>query len=255
MPTNTEHGSVATVERAFDVVEYLREAETATLAEVTAALDVAKSTAHRHLKTLEQRGYVIREGDSFTLGMRFLDHGYFVRRRDPAYALAREKVEALATQTEERAQFIVEEHDEAIYVHCESGSRAVMADSRLGKRVPIHATAAGLAILSAYDDERVEGIIDRRGLEALTSRTITDRAKLFEALERVRERGYSVNDQGTIEGLRSVGAPVVGPDGEVVGALSVSGPINRIKGERFEEELPELIMGTTNELELNIAYS
>ena len=255
MPTNTEHGSVATVERAFDIVEFLREAETATLAEVTEAVDVAKSTAHRHLRTLEERGYVIREDDAFTLGMRFLDHGYFVRRRDPAYALAREKVESLAAQTDERAQFIVEEHGEAIYVHCESGSRAVMADSRLGKRLPIHATAAGLAILSAYDDERVETILDRRGLPELTPRTITDREELFEELERTRERGYSINDQGTIEGLRSVGAPVLGPEDGVVGALSISGPINRITGERFEEELPELIMGTTNELELNIAYS
>ncbi|MFB6220327.1 MAG: IclR family transcriptional regulator [Halolamina sp.] len=247
-------GAVTTVERAFDVVEYLREVETATLAEVTEALDIAKSTAHRHLQTLEGRGYVIREDDAFTLGMRFLDHGYFVRRRDPAYELAREKVEELAQRTDERAQFIVEEHGEAIYVHCESGNHAVMADSRLGKRVPIHASAAGLAILSGYDDQRVRDIIDRRGLEQRTPETISDVDELFEELERVRSRGYSVNDQGTIEGLRSVGAPIVGPDDEVIGGLSVAGPINRIKGERFEEELPELIMGATNELELNIAY-
>jgi DNA-binding IclR family transcriptional regulator len=254
MSNTADVGPVSTVERAFDVVEYLREVETATLAEVTDELDIAKSTAHRHLTTLEGRGYVVREDDAFTLGMRFLDHGYFVRRRDPAYGLAREKVEELADRTDERAQFIVEEHGEAIYVHCESGNHAVMADSRLGKRIPIHASAAGLAILSAYDNERVENIVDQRGLEQLTPETITDREELFQTLEQVRSRGYSVNDQGTIEGLRSVGAPIVGPDDEVIGGLSVAGPINRMKDEWFEEELPELIMGATNELELNIAY-
>lgn len=254
MSQTTERKPVATVDRAFDIVEYLREVERATLTEVTEELDIAKSTAHRHLRTLENRGYVIREDNAFTLGMRFLDHGYFVRRRDPAYGLAREKVETLAAQTEERAQFIVEEHGEAISVHCESGNNAVMADSRLGRRIPIHASAAGLAILSAYDDDRVHAMVDEHGLEARTPKTISNRAELFETLERIRERGYSVNDQGNIEGLRSVGAPVVGPDDEVLGGLSVAGPINRIKGERFHESLPELIMGASNELELNIAY-
>lgn len=254
MTQRTERNPVSTVERAFDVVEYLRAAETATLTEVTDALGIAKSTAHRHLRTLEHRGYVVRKGEAFTLGMRFLDHGYFVRRRDTAYGLAREKVEALAAQTDERAQFIVEEHGEAISVHCESGTNAVMADSRLGRRVPIHASAAGLAILSAYDDERVEEILDDRGLDRRTQLTISDRDALFETLEQIRSRGYSVNDQGNIEGLRSVGAPILGPDDEVIGGLSVTGPINRIKGERFHEELPELIMGATNELELKIAY-
>lgn len=62
---------------------------------------------------------------------------------------------ALAAQTDERAQFIVEEHGEAISVNCESGNNDVMADSRLGRRNPVHASAAGLAILSAYADERV----------------------------------------------------------------------------------------------------
>ncbi|MEF8802363.1 MAG: helix-turn-helix domain-containing protein [Halolamina sp.] len=71
------------MERAFDVVEYLLEVETATLTEVADTLDIAKSTAHRHLGTLEHRGYVIRRYEAFTLGMRFLDHGYFLRRRAP----------------------------------------------------------------------------------------------------------------------------------------------------------------------------
>jgi DNA-binding IclR family transcriptional regulator len=130
----------------------------------------------------------------------------------------------------------------------------VKADSYPGKRVPVHASAAGLAILSKLSTDRVEAIIARHGLEALTSETITDRDDLFDELDRIRERGYSVNDQGTIEGLRAVGAPVTDADGEVIGGLSISGPINRMRGERFEEEFPSLLLGATNELELNIAY-
>lgn len=67
--------------------------------------------------------------------------------------------------------------------------------------------------------------------------TISDRAELFDTVEQIRSRGYSVNDQGYIEGLRSVGAPIVGPDDAAIGGLSIAGPIDRIKGERAEKRL------------------
>jgi len=85
--------------------------------------------------------------------------------------------------------------------------------------------------------------------------TITDPQTLYAELERVRERGYSVNKQENIEGLHAVSAPVMDTNGHVFGALSVSGPTHRMKGEWFEDELPDLLLGAANELELNITYS
>ena len=84
-------------------------------------------------------------------------------------------------------------------------------------------------------------------------KTITDRQTLYDELQQVEDRGYSVNDQGIVEGLRAIGAPVLGPEG-VIGGLSVSGPINRMRGDRFDDELPTLLLGATNELKLKIAY-
>ena len=251
---NARTNTVSSVEKALDVVELLRASGTARLSTVARELDLSKSTAHRHLKTLEGRGYVVDTEDGYALSLQFLDLGEFTRTRDPAYQLAMEKVDELARRTDERAQFMVEEHGRAVYVYRKTGSHAVKADSYPGKRVPVHASAAGLAILSKLSTDRVEAILARHGLEALTSETITNRDDLFDELDRIRERGYSVNDQGTIEGLRAVGAPVTDADGEVIGGLSISGPINRMRGERFEEEFPSLLLGATNELELNIAY-
>ncbi|SFK89345.1 transcriptional regulator, IclR family [Halogranum rubrum] len=251
---NAQTNTVSSVEKALDVIELLRESGTARLSTVARDLDLSKSTAHRHLKTLEQRGYVVDTDDGYALSLQFLDLGEFTRTRNPAYQLAMEKVDELARRTDERAQFMVEEHGRAVYVYRKTGNHAVKADSFPGKRVPVHASAAGLAILSKLPDSRVEAILAQHGLEALTSKTITDRDELFAELECIRERGYSINDQGTIEGLRAVGAAVTDADGTVIGGLSISGPINRMRGERFEEEFPSLLLGATNELELNIAY-
>ena len=96
--------------------------------------------------------------------------------------------------------------------------------------------------------------VDRHGLSSVTGKTLSTREALKRELRATRERGYSVNDQGIIEGLRAIGAPVTGPDGGVIGGLSISGPIHRMEGERLEEHIPSLLLGATNELELNIAY-
>lgn len=251
---NARSNTVTSVEKAFDVVELLRTVGTARLSTVTEELDLSKSTAHRHLKTLERRGYVVDTDEGYALSLQFLDLGEYARTRKPESQLAMEKVRELAQRTDERAQFMVEEHGRAVYVYRETGTHAVKADSYPGKRVPIHASAAGLAILSELTPSRVEAILDRHGLEALTSQTITDRGELFDELDYIRERGYSINDQGTIEGLRAIGAPVTNADDEVIGGLSISGPINRMRGDRFDDEFPSLLLGATNELELNIAY-
>lgn len=247
-------GTIASVGKAFEVLECLREQGDSDLPTVAADLGFTKSTTYRYLRTLEDHGYVVSNEGNYRLSLRFLDFGEFTRRRRSEYRLVKAKVEELAEQTDERVQFMVEEHGRAVYVFQQSGQHAVEANTYPGKRVPIHASAAGLAILSEVGPEAVEEIVSRHGLVQLTPKTIVDRAALDEKLHETRERGYSINDQGIIEGLRAIGAPVTGPDDEVIGGLSISGPLNRMAGERFEENLPSLLLGATNELELNIAY-
>lgn len=254
MTKPTERGPVHTVEKTLRVFDFLRDHPSSTLSEIASKLDIAKSTAYRHLETLERWEYVSYDDDGYSLSLKFLDLGTTVRRRKQSYMQAKGKVEELAEATGERAQFLVGEHGRAVYVHLATGEHAVEADTYPGLRVPIHASAAGLAILSALPPEEVDAIVERRGLEPMTSNTITSREALHEELEAARDRGYSINDRGYIEGLRAVGAPVEDADGTVLGGISISGPSNRMQGERFESELPSLLLGATNELELNITY-
>ena len=98
----------------------------------------------------------------------------------------------------------------------------------------------------------MERIVDEYGLEEMTDNTITDRDALFDELDATRERGYSLNDQEEVEGVRAVGAPVRDRTGRVLGAVSVSGPVSRMQEERFREDLPEKVKNTTNVIEANI---
>lgn len=258
MGSHTEERTVDIVgasKTLFDVLESVKDNDGVTVTEVASELEYATSTVHRHLKTLESLGYIVEKTDGYHLGLRFLDLGQQARYSCPGYELAQEMVAELAAETKERAQFLVEEHGEAVYLCRSVGERAVHTDSGIGSRIPLHATAGGKAILASLPRERVYNITKNSVFDPITDETITDSDTLFEELEQIRNRGYSFNRQENLSGLHAVGVPVHGSDDEVIGALSVSGPSHRLKGELFQDELPDLLLGAANELELNIAYS
>lgn len=248
-------GAVKAAETLLSVVSGIQELNGARVTELADHLGLAKSTVHRHLTTLERNQYVVKEGVEYHIGLRFLGLGEYARERNPVYPFAQTLVDQIAAETEERALFMVEEHGLAVYLYRGVGSHAVRTNSRIGTRRLLHTVAGGKAILAHLPDERVDEIIDEWGLPADTPETITRRQELDAELERVRERGVAFNREECIVGLKAVAAPVLTPDDEIMGALSVSGPAHRMKGEWFESEIPDLLLGSANELELNLAYA
>jgi len=246
--------NIQSVETALTIIEGLQEMDGAGVTELAEELEVPKSTVHRHLSTLEQKEYLVREGDSFRLSYRFLDLGGYVRTREKAYEIVKPKVEYLAEQTGERVQFITREHDMGVFVYIESGENAVTTGVRTGIVTHLHTTSAGKAILAHLPPEEIDRIIEKRGLPSRTEQTITDREELLDDLEMVRERNYAFDMGEFVEGLWGVGVPVHGPEESVTGAISVAGPTYRMKDEWFEEEIPDMLLGVVNELELKLTY-
>lgn len=255
MAAYTDPGTVKASRTAFEIIETIAREDGGRVTEVADELGLAKSTVHRHLATLEDLEYVVKDGNEYRIGFRFLKLGEQTRKRSDAYQMARKKVQKVAEQTAERAQFVVEEHGKAVYVFGATGEHAVKTNSEIGKYRPLQSMAAGKAILAALPDERVEEIIRQHGLPSMTENTITDRDELYAELDVIRERGYSISDQETLLGLRAIGVPIERPDGDVFGAFSVSGPTHRVQGDRLEESIPNILLGTANELELDMKYS
>lgn len=243
------------IEKAFDVIELLKERDGAGVTELADELGWAKSTTHNYLQTLENNEYIIQEGNTYYLGLRFLGLGRYVSQRKSFYGLAETKVEELAEETGERAQFVVEEHGRAVYVRHTTGDRGVRTDAVVGSRLDLHATAAGKAILSQLPEERRAEILDRLELTQHTRNTLTDRDELLEELDRIRGDGIARNRGEIVEGMNAVAVPVTDPNERVLGALCVSGPAHRMTDERIEDGLAEHILGSVNELELNIEYA
>lgn len=252
MSNNSQGRTVQSDERLFDIIEFVREQGQTGVTEIASEMGLAKSTVHGHLTALRRRGYVVKTADGYQLGLEFLNHGKFVQTSYDLYSIGQKKVKQLATKTSERAWCIVEENGLGYYLTGAEGEHPIYPPARVGKGANLHQLAAGKAILAYLPEYRVREIIDQHGLPAATSNTITDQEQLFAELETVRDRGYAINDSESLSGLYAIGAPIVDEDDVVKGSLSISGPKNRMKTDGNQDRYVDLLLGATNELEINI---
>lgn len=246
---------IQSVLTACELVEAVQRSNGATLQELTDGVDLSAGTVHTYLSTLVECGFLTKEDGAYQLGFRFVTMGEHVRNETDLYAAGQEEVDKLADRSGEYVHLVTENNGREVAIYERRGQHAVGKDYHLKLRESpqhLHDSASGKAILSRLSEERVSEIVSREGLVRQTENTITDRDRLVAELETVRERGYAVNDEEEIRGLRAVGAPVVDNDGSVVGAVSVTAPTSRLKGERFEREIPEMVMEAANLIEVNL---
>jgi DNA-binding IclR family transcriptional regulator len=252
---NGAKNPVKTTKRSLDIIEALREMDGARLTQLADRLELPNSTVHSHLSTLVERDYVLKDGDIYRVSLRFLELGEHARTRRKIYERATPEVDELAAETGQVANLLVEESGWGVYLYSARGQNAVPLDIYPGKHVHLHATALGKAILAHLPESRVEDIVARRDLPARTDNTITDRETLFDELEEVRERGFAVDDEERVAGMRCVGTAVKSESGNVIGAISVSGPTSALTGEHLTETVPEHLFSAANVIELKVAYS
>lgn len=255
MGTNHDGKTVLSVDRAFDILEEIRNREEAGITQLAEELDVSKSTIHNHLNTMANRGYVVNENDRYRLGFRFLSFPDVVQKSNRLYQTAVNEIDELVNRTGERSQLLVKENGHGIYIYQQTDNRAIRTSSRVGTRVMLHSSAIGKALLAYQPSEEVDQILDRDGLPPMTENTITSREAFEDELERVREIGVAFDDEEGIEGMRCVAAPIKNDQNISVGAISVSGPCTRFQEERFQETLPQEVQQTAQAIEINYRFA
>lgn len=246
---------IQSIEKTFEIIRTIQDLDGASLTTTARELDMPQSTTHNYLKSLTDSEYLVNRDGTYHVGIRFLEHGAYARNQMEIYQIAKPEVDRLAEGTGELANLLVEEHGLGSYLHRARGRDAVQVEAHVGTRVYLHSTALGKAILAHMPADRRDEILDRHGLPERTPQTTTEREKLLAELETVREQGYAFDNGERLEGLWCVAAPVQSKSGRILGAASVSGPMNRLRGDRIEEELPQRLLEAVNVIELNITHS
>jgi DNA-binding IclR family transcriptional regulator len=215
---------------AMEVLElFAEERREIGVTEAAALLRRPKSTTSRWLAAMEEAGFLDRDSASgrYRLGMRLAALGELARQSTSLQQLARPRLEALARRSGETANLVVLSDGYAVNVELVESPRPIKHVGWLGRRLPLHATAAGKALTAWLGAAGIEDILPAR-LDRFTPATISDRRALLEELERVRELGFAEAWGELEEDLVGLAAPVRDYTGRVVGAITISAPLARV---------------------------
>jgi len=211
--------------KAFTLEEPAR--DVASLAEERG---LSRGTVHRLLAALESEGLVVRNdrGGLYRLGPTAAALGVRALRSSTLRETAHPELERLAEQTGETATLEVLSERKMLILDEVLGARLIGASPSLGTAWALHATSTGKAILAAVPSERVAKLLPR-SLDRFTGKTITDRARLKEALDEARVKGYATAREELEEGYTAAGAVIRTPMLEPYAALSLGGPSARLR--------------------------
>jgi IclR family transcriptional regulator, acetate operon repressor len=220
---------VSMLGRAFTVLGAFRAGEpSVSLAELVRRTGLPKPTAHRLLAELEGWGAVERIGRGYRLGLRMFELGQLVPGQRALQETANPFLADLFEATRETVHLAVPDGGEVVYVQKLSAADAPRIPSRPGGRMPAHCTGVGKALLAFGPPERLAAVLEA-GLTRRAPRTIVLPGLLTQELATIRERGIAEEHEESAVGVACVAAPVIGPDGLAVAAISITGWSHRIQ--------------------------
>lgn len=249
------HG-VQSVDRAVSVLQILAERGEAGVSEVAAEIDVHKSTAFRLLGALEARGLVEQaaERGKYRLGFEIVRLAGAVTGRLDITQQGRPVCERLSEEIGETVNIAVLREHYAVNLYQVRGPGAVGAHNWVGQLTPMHATSSGKILLAQLPTKERAGLLAEAGLKKMTSRTVTAKTKLEKELAKARERGYATSLEEFEIGLHAMAAPIRSREGDIVAAISASGPAYRFTEERIHEFAPAMLKGA-EEISRRMGYA
>jgi IclR family acetate operon transcriptional repressor len=229
---------VQSVHRALDVLEAVAtHGGTLGVADIADAAAIPLPTAHRLVRTLVERGYMRQASDRrYALGPRLVPLGASAGAM--AGAGAERHLAALVDELGETANLALLDGDQVVYVAQVPGRHAMRMFTEVGRRVDPHCTAVGKAMLAGVDEQRVRDVVAATGMRRRTQHTLRTPEDHLADLERVRERGYALDEEEQEVGVRCVAVAVRRSD--VLMAVSVSGPAPRMSDDLVARAVPLL---------------
>jgi IclR family transcriptional regulator, pca regulon regulatory protein len=238
---------VQSLERGLAVISsFSRERPSQTLSEVAAATGVSRATARRFLHTLDDLGYVGRNGAKFFLRPRVLRLGYAYLSSQSIWDGAQDHLRSLADQVRDFCGAAILDETQVVYVLRVSPNRILSTNIAVGTRLPAYCTSNGRVLLAGLAADALADYLDTVELARLTERTIVDRERLRAELEAVREQGWALDDQEWELGMRSIAAPVRDVNGTVAGAINIVTLASRVSLDTLLGEFLPLLRQTAD---------
>lgn len=246
---------IQSVARAFQILEALKKTPAMGITQIAQELNLNKSTVFHLLATLFELGYVEqdRESKKYAMSLKVFELGSVVVNRLELKTEARPLLKELSQMTSETVNLVTLVDAEVIYIEKIESQDAVRINTQVGRRVGSYCSAVGKVILAFLPPGQRRRLISQIDFVPMTSQTILSSAQLNQELNRIRERGYGVDDEEIFVGIKCIAAPVWNQYQEVTASISVTGPLHRIN-EKGEERLGAMVMEKAVQISRRLGY-
>jgi len=247
---------IASVQRALDILSLFGpQSPELGITEIAKALDLHKSTASGLVYTLQNNGYIEQnpENRRYRLGLQLVERAAVLLNQIEIRKVAMPELEHLRDWSTESVNLGIREDNQVIYIERLMTDKNLGFRNHIGKRVWVHSTALGKAILSHLSLEESRSILESYHLESLTPNTITDIETLIQQFKTFKEQGYATEHEENELGGLCISAPIYNHTSEPVAAVSVSFPVSRLD-ESMVPTYGEKIRDTAKRISLKLGY-
>jgi DNA-binding IclR family transcriptional regulator len=243
---------VAKVLKIFELFE--KRGSFVTMTEVIEECDISKSSAFRILETLRKAGYLTKtEHGPYRLTYKLLGVAMVVQEKNLVRKVAFPYLEALQRKSLETANLGVLEGDHVTYVEVLESDHQLRMVPKLGSKGPLHATALGKVMLANLPEDQASGIVERLDKRRYTPNTIVSGKQLQKEFEQIVKQGYAIDNEEDSQGCTCVAAAILDAKQRVAGAISISAPTSRMKGNRVDQ-LGKLVRETAQRISRQLGH-
>ncbi|MDD3279049.1 MAG: IclR family transcriptional regulator [Lachnospiraceae bacterium] len=242
---------IQVADRLFETLEYLGTYGSCGLMELSEALSLNKSTAHRILNSLIYMGYAKQDPatSKYSLTFKVWDLANQLLTHIDIVDIARPHLKKLVKQAGETVHLVQRDGIKAVYIDkVESYQNSVRLVSKVGKSIPLYCSGVGKALMAEMELSEITSIWEKSKIEQMTPGTITDLDRLLEVLKDIKKQGYALDDEENELGVRCIAACIHDYRKKPKYAFSISAPVNRMDDARIRE-LSRLILDTQKALE------
>ena len=247
--------SVQSIERVFDIIELLStERDGVALTEIGRQLGLHKSTVHRLMTVLRDRGYIEKNDSTgcYRLGPQFVELTSVYLNDVEIKTEAEPYLKALS-QLVNRTVFMAVRHGaEVVYIDKSEQFNSLRKYSIIGRRKPIYCTSLGKALLLDHSDDQIDELLADIVFHKSTPNTIVDLDRFRQHMQQLREQGWAVDDEEDDVGIRCVGAPIRDYRGSIIAAISMSW--NRAQEDPPVESVAPYVVHAAQKISHRIGY-
>jgi len=252
---NSNGVMIQSVARAMEIMEHFNNKKEMGLSEIAECMELSKSTVYGLINTLVAYRYLEQDSETkkYKLGMKLFELGCTVEKRLDLRNEARPFCEMISKKYGQTVHLATHHEGEVVYIDKFDMLNFIITYSQVGKRAPMSCTGVGKALLAYLPWEYSKKYILEKSFVVKTSKSIKSEEELYEELENIKRRGYSIDDEEIETGLKCVAAAIFNHKKEPVAAISLSGMTNKMTDEAIEI-MSDDIMQCAKDISIQLGY-